>query len=214
MTANRSLDEQGGGTPVGKKTRTNGMESRRKSNGIEESRRRRIRGKNGRGTRPQLWSVPPELNAIETTHTNVEIAIRQRADAQLLPLRRRFLFSSSSFDSKPDYQSRLLLKRLRECGDRLRRRHRRLSPPRPHFGIGFQSHSTSVLFLRQLKQRNGWVTIGEDEQITPQQSAMCLKVFDLDRMQSDGMSSSVTSPDCVGILRIFTNQFPEAKPIG
>ncbi|KAM1010377.1 hypothetical protein FF1_045722 [Malus domestica] len=80
-----------------------------------------------------------------------------------------------------------------------------------NFSYGFQAHSSSALFLQQLKQRNYLVTIGEDEQITPQQSAMCLKVFDLDRMQSEGTSSSTTSPDCIGILRIFTNQFPEAK---
>jgi hypothetical protein len=40
---------------------------------------------------------------------------------------------------------------------------------------------------------------------------MCLKVFDLDKMQPEG--SSTTSPDCIGILRIFTNQFPEAKVV-
>ncbi|XP_004516854.1 vacuolar protein-sorting-associated protein 11 homolog [Cicer arietinum] len=76
------------------------------------------------------------------------------------------------------------------------------------FNYSFQPHSNSVLFLQQLKQRNFLVTIGEDEQLTPQQSALCLKVFDLDKMQSE--SSSKASPDCVGILRIFTNQFPEA----
>jgi len=59
------------------------------------------------------------------------------------------------------------------------------------------------------QQRNLLVTIGEDEQLTPQKTALCLKVFDLDKMQPE--SSSRTSPDCVGILRIFTNQFPEAK---
>lgn len=59
------------------------------------------------------------------------------------------------------------------------------------------------------QQRNFLVTIGADEQLTPQQTALCLKVFDLDKMQPE--SSSTTSPDCVGILRIFTNQFPEAK---
>ncbi|KAE9622253.1 putative transcription factor WD40-like family [Lupinus albus] len=78
-----------------------------------------------------------------------------------------------------------------------------------NFNYAFQPHSSSVLFLQQLKQRNFLVTIGEDEQLTPQQSALCLKVFDLDKMQAE--SSSTTSPDCVGILRIFTNQFPEAK---
>ncbi|CAN1121102.1 Vacuolar protein-sorting-associated protein 11 homolog [Linum perenne] len=40
---------------------------------------------------------------------------------------------------------------------------------------------------------------------------MCLKVFDLDKPQNEGTSSSATTPDSIGILRIFTNQFPEAK---
>ncbi|XP_025015789.1 vacuolar protein-sorting-associated protein 11 homolog isoform X2 [Ricinus communis] len=78
-----------------------------------------------------------------------------------------------------------------------------------HFNFSFLAHSSSVLFLQQLKQRNFLVTVGEDEQIAPQQSAMCLKVFDLDKMQPEGTSSIV--PDCIGILRIFTNQFPHAK---
>ncbi|XP_047171841.1 vacuolar protein-sorting-associated protein 11 homolog isoform X1 [Vigna umbellata] len=77
------------------------------------------------------------------------------------------------------------------------------------FNYAFQPHSSNVLFLQQLKQRNLLVTIGEDEQLTPQKTALCLKVFDLDKMQPE--SSSMTSPECVGILRIFTNQFPEAK---
>ncbi|XP_038694569.1 vacuolar protein-sorting-associated protein 11 homolog [Tripterygium wilfordii] len=77
------------------------------------------------------------------------------------------------------------------------------------FNFGFQAHSSSVLFLQQLKQRNFIVTVGEDEQIAPQQSVLCLKVFDLDKMQPEG--SSNTSPDCIGILRIFTSQFAEAK---
>ncbi|KAL3849162.1 hypothetical protein ACJIZ3_011044 [Penstemon smallii] len=72
----------------------------------------------------------------------------------------------------------------------------------------FTAHS-SVLFLQQLKQRNYLVTVGEDEQIPPQQSAICLKVFDLDKREEEG--SSTSSPECVQILRIFTNQFPEAK---
>lgn len=59
------------------------------------------------------------------------------------------------------------------------------------------------------QQRNFLVTIGEDDQVAPQQSALCLKVFDFDKMEPEG--SSTTSPECVGILRIFTNQFPEAK---
>uniref|UniRef100_F6HHM1 Vacuolar protein sorting-associated protein 11 homolog n=1 Tax=Vitis vinifera TaxID=29760 RepID=F6HHM1_VITVI len=77
------------------------------------------------------------------------------------------------------------------------------------FNYGFQAHSSSVLFVQQLKQRNYLVTVGEDEQVSPQLSAMCLKVFDLDKMQPEG--SSTMSPDCIQILRIFTNQFPEAK---
>ncbi|XWS75875.1 hypothetical protein CRYUN_Cryun01aG0129300 [Craigia yunnanensis] len=78
-----------------------------------------------------------------------------------------------------------------------------------NFNFGFQAHSSSVLFLQHLKQRNLLVSIGEDEQISPQQSGMCLKVFDLDKMQPEG--SSTTSPDCIGILRIFTSQFRQAK---
>ncbi|KAL8477946.1 hypothetical protein ACS0TY_030013 [Phlomoides rotata] len=72
----------------------------------------------------------------------------------------------------------------------------------------FPAHS-SVLFLQQLKQRNFLVTVGEDEQMPPQKAATCLKVFDLDKRQEEG--SSAASPECVQILRIFTNQFPEAK---
>ncbi|CAA7024237.1 unnamed protein product [Microthlaspi erraticum] len=77
------------------------------------------------------------------------------------------------------------------------------------FDSGFQAHSSSVLFLQHLKQRNFLVTVGEDEQISPQQSEMCLKVFDLDKAQEEGTSSA--APECIGTLRIFTNQFPEAK---
>ncbi|KAK6155310.1 hypothetical protein DH2020_009558 [Rehmannia glutinosa] len=73
----------------------------------------------------------------------------------------------------------------------------------------FPAHSSSVLFLQQLKQRNFLVTVGEDEQMPPQQATVCLKVFDLDKRQEEG--SSASSPECVQILRIFTNQFPEAK---
>ncbi|KAK9091894.1 hypothetical protein Syun_026805 [Stephania yunnanensis] len=74
---------------------------------------------------------------------------------------------------------------------------------------GFQAHACSVMFLQQLKQRNFLVTIGEDEQTSPQQSPICLKVFDLDKMQPEG--SSATTPLCIQTLRIFTNQYPEAK---
>ncbi|KAI3755658.1 hypothetical protein L1987_55463 [Smallanthus sonchifolius] len=77
------------------------------------------------------------------------------------------------------------------------------------FSYGFQAHTSSVLFLQQLKQRNFLLTVGEDEQISPQLSSVCLKVFDLDKTQPEGPSTSI--PDCIQILRIFTNQFPEAK---
>lgn len=83
-----------------------------------------------------------------------------------------------------------------------------------NFNFSFHAHSSSVLFLQHLKQRNFLVTIGEDEQISPQQSSMCLKVFDLDKMhqpEATSTSTSSTTPDCIGILRIFTNQFPQAK---
>ncbi|KAK6919237.1 Clathrin, heavy chain/VPS, 7-fold repeat [Dillenia turbinata] len=79
------------------------------------------------------------------------------------------------------------------------------------FNYGFQAHSSSVLFLQQLKQRNFLVTIGEDEQILSQISPLCLKVFDLDKVQQEGTSTSTSTPECIQILRIFTNQFPEAK---
>ncbi|KAH9331112.1 hypothetical protein KI387_003220 [Taxus chinensis] len=75
--------------------------------------------------------------------------------------------------------------------------------------FNFQAHSTSVRFIQQLKQRNMLVTVGEDEATSPQLSAMSLKVFDLDKMEPEG--SSTTGPTCIQILRIFTNQFPEAK---
>ncbi|CAH1444484.1 unnamed protein product [Lactuca virosa] len=74
---------------------------------------------------------------------------------------------------------------------------------------GFQAHTSSVLFIQQLKQRNFLLTVGEDEQISPQLSSVCLKVFDLDKTQPEGTSTPI--PDCIQILRIFTNQFPEAK---
>ncbi|XP_058070687.1 vacuolar protein-sorting-associated protein 11 homolog [Magnolia sinica] len=77
------------------------------------------------------------------------------------------------------------------------------------FISGFQAHSSNVIFLQQLKLRNFLVTVGEDEQTSPQLSPICLKVFDLDKTQPE--SSSTTSPVCIQILRVFTNQFPEAK---
>ncbi|KAK1305633.1 hypothetical protein QJS10_CPA10g01849 [Acorus calamus] len=53
------------------------------------------------------------------------------------------------------------------------------------FSHGFRAHAGPVLFLQQLK------------------------VFDLDKTEAE--SSSETSPVCVQIMRVFTNQFPEAK---
>lgn len=75
--------------------------------------------------------------------------------------------------------------------------------------LGLYLSFVSLFSFGMYQQRNFLVTVGEDEQISPQQSAMCLKVFDLDKMQPEGTSSSI--PDCIGILRIFTNQFPQAK---
>ncbi|KAF8656769.1 hypothetical protein HU200_060493 [Digitaria exilis] len=74
---------------------------------------------------------------------------------------------------------------------------------------GFQAYASSALFLQQLKQKNVLVTVGDDDQSSSQSSAICLKVFDLDKVQEEG--SSTTSPFCVQILRVFTDQFPQAK---
>ncbi|KAF8380784.1 hypothetical protein HHK36_028278 [Tetracentron sinense] len=70
------------------------------------------------------------------------------------------------------------------------------------FVYGFQAYASSVLFVQQLtvefpfrNQRNFIITIGEDEQISPQLSATSLKVFDLDKMLPEGSSS--TTPDCL-----------------
>ncbi|KAL3525158.1 hypothetical protein ACH5RR_013530 [Cinchona calisaya] len=83
------------------------------------------------------------------------------------------------------------------------------------FNSQFRAHSSSVLFLQQLKQRNYLVTVGEDEQLSSQFSAVCMKIFDLDKMQKQHEDAeegpSTSTPDCVQILRIFTNQFSEAK---
>ncbi|KAG2565669.1 hypothetical protein PVAP13_7NG132300, partial [Panicum virgatum] len=74
---------------------------------------------------------------------------------------------------------------------------------------GFQAHASSVLFLQQLKQRNVLVTVGDVDQSSSQSSPICLKVFDLDKVQEEG--SSTTTPLCVQILRVFTDHFPQAK---
>ncbi|KAF3778686.1 Vacuolar protein-sorting-associated protein [Nymphaea thermarum] len=75
--------------------------------------------------------------------------------------------------------------------------------------FSFRAHAANVLFIQHLKQRNVLFTVGEDETTSPQVSSICLKAFDLDKMEQE--SSSTTSPFCIQILRIFTNQFPEAK---
>lgn len=72
----------------------------------------------------------------------------------------------------------------------------------------FQAHSSAVLFLQQLKQKNSLITIGKDKELTPPQSPVCLKLFDLDKKQDEGTSTS--NPECQ-ILRIFMDKFPEAE---
>nr|GEV68380.1 vacuolar protein-sorting-associated protein 11 homolog [Tanacetum cinerariifolium] len=79
-----------------------------------------------------------------------------------------------------------------------------------HGNLGFEENiSLNSEMNVQYIQRNFLLTVGEDEQISPQISSVCLKVFDLDKSQPEGPSTSI--PDCIQILRIFTNQFPEAK---
>ncbi|WOG98850.1 hypothetical protein DCAR_0418196 [Daucus carota subsp. sativus] len=78
------------------------------------------------------------------------------------------------------------------------------------FNYGFQAHTASVLHLHLLKQRNFLVTVGEDEEVSLQKLSFVLKVFDLDKtLLPEGPSTS--SPECIQILRIFTDDFPEAK---
>ncbi|CAM6101360.1 unnamed protein product [Calypogeia fissa] len=73
----------------------------------------------------------------------------------------------------------------------------------------FQAHSTRILFIQQLKQRNTLVSVGEDDTSTPRVSALTLKMWDLDKILPEGSSS--TGPALVRTLRIFTSKFPEAK---
>ncbi|KAL2635425.1 hypothetical protein R1flu_006904 [Riccia fluitans] len=73
----------------------------------------------------------------------------------------------------------------------------------------FQAHSTSVLYIQQLKQRNMLVSVGEDDTSTPRVTAVNLKMWDLDKMQPEG--SSTTGPACVRTLKVFAPKFPEAK---
>lgn len=65
------------------------------------------------------------------------------------------------------------------------------------------------IFCCEFQQRNYLITIGEDERSSPLISPICLKIFDLDKTEAE--SSSAHGPVCVQILRIFTNQYPEAK---
>lgn len=71
----------------------------------------------------------------------------------------------------------------------------------------FQAHSSNVRHMQQLKQRNMLVTVGEDENLPL--SSVYLKIFDLDKVQSEG--SSTSGPPCVRTLQVFTDKFPEAK---
>lgn len=59
------------------------------------------------------------------------------------------------------------------------------------------------------QQRNMLVSVGEDDTSTPRVTAMHLKMWDLDKMQPEG--SSTTGPACVRSLKIFAPKFPEAK---
>lgn len=72
----------------------------------------------------------------------------------------------------------------------------------------FQAHSSSVHHIQQLKQRNMLVTLGEDETL-PQFSTMYMKIFDLDKIQPEG--SSTSGPACVRNLQVFSDKYPEAK---
>lgn len=66
------------------------------------------------------------------------------------------------------------------------------------------------LHLSHDQQRNFLVTVGEDEEVSLQKLSFVLKVFDLDKtLLPEGPSTS--SPECIQILRIFTDDFPEAK---
>lgn len=76
-----------------------------------------------------------------------------------------------------------------------------------YFKDGELTFINNIFFDEQ--QRSVLFTVGEDETASPQLSSICLKAFDLDKMEQE--SSSTTSPFCIQILRIFTNQFPEAK---
>lgn len=51
------------------------------------------------------------------------------------------------------------------------------------------------------------ITVGEDEAMPL--PTVNLKIFDLDKVQSEG--SSTSSPLCVRTLPVFTDKFPEAK---
>lgn len=72
----------------------------------------------------------------------------------------------------------------------------------------FQAHTGSVYHMQQLKQRNMLVTLGEDKAL-PQFSTLYLKIFDLDKIQPEGTSTS--GPACIRTLQVFSDKFPEAK---
>ncbi|MCO5583009.1 hypothetical protein L7F22_036915 [Adiantum nelumboides] len=73
--------------------------------------------------------------------------------------------------------------------------------------LSFLAHSTSVFYIQQLKQRNILVTVGEDE--TVPLSTVNLKIFDLDKVQSEGTSTA--APLCLRTCQVFKDKFPEAK---
>lgn len=73
----------------------------------------------------------------------------------------------------------------------------------------FQAHSDRVLYIQQLKQRHVLISLGEDEAASMKGSGLNLKMWDLDKIQPEG--SSTTGPACVRSIRIFDNKFPEAQ---
>ena len=54
------------------------------------------------------------------------------------------------------------------------------------------------------------ISVGEDESPSPKVSGLTLKMWDLDKMQPEG--SSTTGPACIRTIRVFApNKFPEAQ---
>lgn len=60
-----------------------------------------------------------------------------------------------------------------------------------------------------LQQRHVLISLGEDEAASMKGSVLNLKMWDLDKIQPEG--SSTTGPACVRSIRIFDNKFPEAQ---